>query len=185
MKYLVFDTETNGFPPKARMTQLSFCLFDDTGEIIKTYQAFCKPDGWVIPKEKFFLDNGMTTERNEALGIPVFDILREFQAALKVADYKIAHNIQFDRQIVHNEIMLAGIEISPFKFTKEFCTMLSSVAHVGAVNKWGKPGKWPNLQELHKKCFGVEFDGAHDSLADVKATVDCFLHLKNKNIFKI
>jgi len=183
--YLIYDTETNGFPPKARMTQLSFCLFTEYGEMIKLYQAFCKPDGWVIPKEKFFLDNGMTTERNEELGIPVFDILREFQDALKQARYKIAHNHNFDKQIVWNEIMFAGIEIAPFKFTKEFCTMLSAVDYAGALDKWGKPRKWPNLQELHKKCFGVEFDGAHDSLADVKATMNCFLYLKKNGIIKI
>jgi len=183
--YLVYDTETNGFPPKARMTQLSFCLFTEDGEIIKQYQAFCKPDGWEIPKEKFFIENGMTTERNEELGIPVFEILREFQEALKQCKYKIAHNHTFDNQIVTNEIAFAGIEPALFKYKKSFCTMLSTVNYVGALNKWGKPGKWPNLQELHKKCFGEEFDGAHDSLADVKATMNCFLHLKKNKIILI
>ena len=182
MNYLVFDTETNGFPPKARMTQLAFCLFNDKGEILEEYQAFIKPDGWVIPKEKFFIENGMTTERNEALGIPVFEALRKFQEALKAADYKIAHNIQFDRQIVQNEIIMAKIEPALFQYKKECCTMTSSVSFVGALNKWGKPGKWPNLQELHKKCFGEEFDGAHDALADVKATVRCFLDLKQRGL---
>ena len=183
--YIVFDTETNGLPPHARMAQLAWCLFTEEGDIIDARQDFIKPDGWTIPKEKFFLDNGMTTERNEELGIPVFTALRAFQEALKKADYKIAHNIQFDKQIVHKEMLLARVEPALFKYKKECCTMLSSVQYVGAINKWGKPGKWPNLQELHKKCFGENFDGAHDALADVKATVVCFLRLKELGIIKI
>ena len=75
MNYLVYDTETNGFPPHARMTQLAFCLFNDEGTILCANQDFVKPDGWVIPKTAFFLDNGMTTERNEELGKPVEEVL--------------------------------------------------------------------------------------------------------------
>jgi DNA polymerase-3 subunit epsilon len=185
MNYLVYDTETNGFPPHARMTQLAFMLFNDKSEVIMESQDFIKPDGWTIPKTEFFINNGMTTERNVELGIPLKDCLAKFHLALEQADYKIAHNHQFDVQIVTNEIAKAGMPLQTFANKKHFCTMLASVDYVGALNKWGKPGKWPNLQELHKKCFGEEFDGAHDALADVRATAKSFIFLKEKGIIKI
>lgn len=183
--YLIYDTETNGFPPHARMTQLAWCLFSEDGTIINAQQHFIKPNGWTIPKTEFFLNNGMTTERNEELGIPLNDALQDFLLDLSKANYKIAHNHSFDVQIVTNEIIKAGESIALFNSKPHFCTMLSTVNFVGALNKWGKPGKWPNLQELHVKCFGEEFDGAHDALADVKATMRCFLHLKEKNLVQI
>ena len=185
MNYLVYDTETNGFPPHARMTQLAFILFNEEGETLMQEQDFIKPEGWTIPKTEFFINNGMTTERNMELGIPLKQSLDKFHLALERAHYKIAHNHNFDVQIVTNEIAKVGIPLQPFATKKHFCTMLASVDYVGALNKWGKPTKWPNLQELHIKCFGEGFDGAHDALADVKATVRCFLHLKAKGIIKI
>ena len=54
--YLIFDTETNGFPPKARMTQLAFMLFDEQGNVLQQFESIIKPDGWEVPKEKFFID---------------------------------------------------------------------------------------------------------------------------------
>lgn len=185
MNYLVYDTETNGFPPKARMTQLAFMLFNDQGEELIKYQAFIKPNGWTIPREPFFLENNMTTERNEELGIPLDEALCVFNDALKQADYKIAHNHDFDVQIVTNEIAKAGMPLELFSGKKAFCTMKSTIDFVGALDRWGKPRKWPKLEELHIKCFGENFDGAHDALADVRATAKCFLHLKEKGIIKI
>lgn len=183
--YLFFDTETNGFPPAARMTQLGFILTDKDGKVLEEFQSLIKPDGWVIPKDKFFLDNNMSTERCEADGIPVYEPLRKFQDALKLCQYKIAHNINFDNQIVSKEIKLAGITHELFQFKKGHCTMLTTTSYVGALNKWGKPGKWPKLQELHVKLFEEEFVGAHDALDDVRAMVKCFFKLKELGLVTI
>lgn len=206
--YLFFDTETNGFPPKARMTQLGFILTDEFGNIIKEYQSIIKPDGWIIKDVKwylnneikdtqkatmdnaikkggFFTDNNISTERCEKEGIPVFGPLREFQEALKLCKYKIAHNINFDNKIISKEIDLAGITPELFRFKKSYCTMLTTVEFVGAINKWGKPGKWPKLEELHIKLFNCNFDGAHDALDDVRAMVKCFFELKKRKLTKI
>lgn len=37
--------------------------------------------------------------------------------------------------------------------------------------------KNPNLQEAYKHFFGVEFEGAHDAMADVRACRDVFFKL--------
>jgi DNA polymerase III epsilon subunit-like protein len=200
--YLFFDTETNGFPPNARMTQLGFILTDADGNVIKEYQSVIKPDGWIIKDKQWYLDNGaseeeaekkggfftdnnISTARCEKEGVPVFGPLREFQEALKQCKYKIAHNIRFDNQIVQNELIFAGITHQLFQFKKSHCTMLTNVKFVGALNKWGKPDKWPKLEELHIKLFGENFDGAHDALSDVRAMVKCFFELKKRGLVTI
>ena len=63
--------------------------------------------------------------------------------------------------------------------------MMSNVEFVGAINKWGKPGKWPKLEELHIKLFGCNFEGAHDALDDVRATAKCFFELKRLGMVAI
>ena len=64
--YLFFDTETNG---KAlnfnapvydlnnwpRITQLGWQLYDKDQQLISEKSHLIKPDGWVVPKEKFFI----------------------------------------------------------------------------------------------------------------------------------
>jgi len=42
--------------------------------------------------------------------------------------------------------------------------------------------KWAKLIELHKKLFGVEFDGQHDAKYDVAACMKCFFELKERGI---
>jgi len=183
--YLVFDTETTGVGPTARMTQLAYILYDADGKVIEEFAELIKPEGWVVPKEQFFIDNNMSTERCEAEGVDGFMAMRRFQDALKQCQYKIAHNIQFDKGIINTELRVRGIEPALFKFKKECCTMLSTVKFVGAVNKWGKPGKWPNLTELHTKLFNKGFEGAHDALGDVRALGKCFFELKKQGVLVI
>ncbi len=183
--YLVFDTETTGVTANARMTQLAFILYDENGNILDKFCELIKPDGWVVPKEQFFIDNNMSTERCEAEGVDGFIAMRRFQEALKLCKYKIAHNITFDKRIIFTEMRMRGIEPALFQFKKEVCTMMSTIQFVGAINKWGKPGKWPNLTELHTKLFDKGFEGAHDALGDVMALGDCFFELKKRGFYLV
>lgn len=179
--YLFFDTETNGFPPKARMTQLAFMLVREDGQVVYSYESLIKPDGWEVPKEQFFIDNNMSTERCQEHGVPVFNALRELQDNLKKANYKVAHNINFDNQIILKEMKLAGITHQLFQYKKGFCTMSTTTNFCKLPGKYGNY-KWPKLIELHDILFGEEFDEAHDAMADVKAMVRCFFELKNRQI---
>ena len=40
--------------------------------------------------------------------------------------------------------------------------------------------KWPTLEELYYKVFGCGMENAHDALADILATKECFFKLKNQ-----
>lgn len=196
MNFLIFDTETTGLPKKynarwddlenwPRLAQFAFTLMDDKGEEIDSVSTLIKPDGWEIPKEKFFIENNMSTERCEAEGVEIFPVLRRFQDMLKQADYKVAHNINFDNPIVGSEIIRAGITKELFQYKKGLCTMRSTTKFCNIPFPNGTGTKWPKLEELHEKLFGMTFSGAHDALEDVRATGRCLIECINKGIIKV
>lgn len=196
MNFLIFDTETTGLPKRynarwndfnnwPRMTQFAFLLMNQNGQELDKFEGLIKPEGWTIPKEQFFIDNNMTTERCEKYGIPIFEALRHFQSALKRCDYKVAHNISFDNAIVGSEIMRANITHELFQFKRGICTMSKTTAYCNIPFPNGRGTKWPKLEELHHKLFEVGFDGAHDALEDVRATGRCLIECINREIIKL
>lgn len=194
--YLFFDTETTGLPKKwgapatdvdnwPRIIQLAFILTDENGGVIEEYCELIKPDGWEIPNEKFWIDNGYSTEGNDANGRTIHSALRRFQEALKRSKLKIAHNVKFDNPIVEAEMIRAGVETALHKYKPGFCTMMNTTNIVGIKKSHAGGNKWPKLTELHEFLFEVGFDGAHDALEDVRATARCFFELQKRGAIKI
>lgn len=184
MKILFFDTETNGLPRdyKAsytdvdnwpRVIQLAWLLTDENGNVIRQQANLVFPDGWVVPKEKFWLDNGHSTERCADEGFPMRDLLEDFMAAKLEADVLVAHNLNFDHRIMWAEFIRHGM--TPRSGMHKICTMQTTANLCKLPGKFGY--KWPKLEELHHTLFGVGFDNAHDALADIVATKDCFFKL--------
>lgn len=184
---LFFDTETTGTPKdyKAsafdlnnwpRVIQLGFQLYDNEGVLQSEYLQLIKPEGWVIPNEKFWIDNGFSTEKSEAEGVPILDALNAFVECINKADLMVAHNLNFDYPILAAEMIRTQIKAE--RRPEKFCTMLATVDLCQLPGKYGF--KWPKLEELHKFLFGETFDGAHDALADVSATARCYFHLRDK-----
>ena len=192
MMYLFFDTETNG---KAinfnadytqvdnwpRITQLAYAVYSDAGNLIGTSSCLVKPDGWVVPKEQFFIDNNMSTERCEAEGLPIIEVLSQFVEVINHSDVMVAHNMAFDLKVVQAEMHRLGLKAT--KRPKKFCTMKETSEICKIPRKYGN--KWPKLEELHKFLFQCDFDGAHDALNDVMATAKCFFELKNTGLISI
>ena len=87
--YLFFDTETTGKAKNfnasfkdtdnwPRVTQLAWQVYNEEGKLFKSFSSLIKPDGWEVPKEKFFIDHNMSTERCANEGVPIIDILSKF-----------------------------------------------------------------------------------------------------------
>lgn len=185
--YLFFDTETNGKAKNfnapvtdldnwPRITQLGWQLYDIEEKLINEGDYLIKPDGWEIPKEQFFIDNNMSTERCEEFGIPLKEALGYFIEDIYKAEYMIAHNLKFDVNVLGAELIRT--DMLPNKKTKKICTMKESTEFCKIRSFRGY--KWPSLTELHVKLFDKEFDGAHDALDDVRATSRCFFELKKR-----
>ena len=198
--YLFFDTETTGFSAhKDRIIQLAFILADEGGTIHEEFESLIQPEDWNMPsvelfmregmteakaieRSQFWVDNGYTQEDSELNGIYIYDALRAFQEALKQCKYKVAHNIAFDNRFIEASQLRESVSPELFRFKKGFCTMKASTDYCAIPKARGYGYKWPKLQELHKKLYNEEFEDAHDALADVKATKDCFFTLKNLGI---
>jgi len=189
MHFLFFDTETNGLPKSygasytdvdnwPRVTQLAYILADIDGTTLAEHQFLIKPDGWQIPKEDFFLRNNMSTERCQEFGVPIDGVLEAFMEAKHIADVLVAHNMGFDHPILWAEIIRSGRE--PISGKVKACTMRLSTKFCNIPGKRGP--KWPTLEELHQVLFGKGFEGAHDALADIRATKDCFFELVARGV---
>jgi DNA polymerase III subunit epsilon len=191
--YIVFDTETTGTPKnyKAPMTdldnwpriiQFAWAKYDDNGNCLATSVNLIKPDGWEMPTDEFWVNNGFSQDKSIAEGIDIADVLRKFITQLQQPDILalIAHNIHFDYMITGAEMVRAGLTAGVK--VPRIDTMLISTKFCDIPGPYGP--KWPKLEELHNKLFGVGFEGAHDAMNDVHACAKCFFELKRRGIYQ-
>jgi len=67
--------------------------------------------------------------------------------------------------------------------TPSFCTMKDPRVkkYVNAKNVKNQI-KWPKLIELYNKLFDKDFENAHDAMADILATRECYFKLRSLEI---
>jgi DNA polymerase III subunit epsilon len=187
--YLFFDTETTGKPKNyratfkevdnwPRITQFAWQLYNDEGRLFKSFSSLVKPDGWEVPKEQFFIDNNMSTERCEKEGKLIRQVLELFAAELEGCKFLLAHNMDFDLPITQAEMFRIGMRCE--NRPEKICTMKSTTDLLQLPGPYGF--KWPTLQELHNHLFKCDFEGAHDALDDVTATAKCFFQIQREKL---
>lgn len=193
MNAVIFDTETNGkilnwnaklnehtldnFP---RITQLAWqkvCL--ETVEVMNEHQSFIKPNGWTIPKEQFFIENNMSTERCEEFGVPLEEVIPLIISDLQDSEIVVAHNLNFDMKVIGAEMI--RLKMSVGKQLIKVCTMEASIDYCKLPPfRYGKY-KFPKLVELYKILFDREMIGNHDAFDDVVGCRECSLQLIKLN----
>lgn len=189
--YVFFDTETNGLAKNwkapmsdvenwPRIAQIAWQIYNENEELVSEFSSMIKPDGWTIPKEQFFIDNNMSTERCEKEGVDIKPVLDKFIEDVGNSKYLIAHNMKFDENVVGAEMIRAGVSFR--EEPSKLCTMQESTNYCKMQPFRYGTYKWPTLLELHEKLFDEGFDGAHDAMADVKAAARAFFELKNRSV---
>ncbi len=191
--YLFFDTETTGIPKNynapctqsdnwPRLVQLGWIFTDAQGAEIHRGNKIVRPDGFTIPTEASDV-HGITTERALAEGEDLRNVILDFCADLNRATMFVGHNVSFDLNVVGAEFHRLGYDFRAMFQLPSFCTMLATIDFCNIPGQYGP--KWPRLQELYAKLFGHEFEDAHDAMADIAATRDCFFELRRKGIIRI
>lgn len=183
--YMFFDTETTGKADfhaqhddesQPHLVQLGALLTNAQGGELKRINRIVKPDGWTVPFEAAQI-HGFTTERCEAEGIPLSEVLTEFNTLLEppIRPVIVAHNIPFDLIVMQSAFHRAGWRdlLAPFART---CTMELMTPICRLPGRYGY--KWPKPTEAYQHCFGRTFEGAHEAFADVVACKDVFFWLK-------
>lgn len=196
-RFLFFDTETTGLPVKQgrhfsevdnwpRLVQLAFLLFDANEKLISSGNYIIKPQGFEIPYDVSKI-HGITTELALAKGVPLNKAICDFSCAVINSDYIVAHNMDFDFNIVGAEATRLGIEkhfSAIFEFRDRICTRKTTL-DLCKIPSTHNGYKMPKLTELHKHLFSSAFANPHNALVDAKACAKCFFELKKQGFYSI
>lgn len=198
---LFFDTETTGirkgnFVP--RVVQIGALLTDNDGKTVGELNLLLHPDGFEnIPIEASRV-HGFSTDFVRKHGVDRYMALSAFFAMMEQADTVVAHNAEYDMDLlqieidyyknIHNDVQAGTIWQDILSEAKVFCTMLNtrdlmklplSEAQASFFKDKGIDQKYknPRLQEAHIHYMGYDFEGAHDAMADVRACKDVYFKL--------
>ncbi len=196
MNVLVFDTETTGFvaesqPPTSAaqpdLVQLGAILFDAADNRIRgELNVIAQLDPGVRVPTGASSVHGITTEACAQYGIPLLIVMAAFNNLAKAADMFVCHNARFDTVVMQRAYHKVN-RPHPFADKPVMCTMEAAtpIIRVPPTEKMLRAGRthWkkPNLQEAYGHVTGgLSFDGAHDAMADVRATLEVWKWLQTQ-----
>lgn len=189
LMYVFFDTETTGLPRSwkapvtdidnwPRLVQIAWLVYDNEGNEVRENNFIIKPEGFTIPSDSARI-HGISTERAQAEGTPLMEVLERFASDLAVADFVVAHNMNFDEKIVGAEFLRVNMQ-NILETKGKICTMESTKNFCAIDGQYGY--KWPKLSELHYELFGTDFTEAHNAKNDIAATARCFWELRKLGV---
>jgi len=187
--YIFFDTETTGVPLNykapttdsnnwPRLVQLGWILMDSKSNKLSQHDYIVRPEGFSIPAEAARV-HGITTERALKEGRDLTEVIDEFMADFDKATFVVGHNISFDQNIIGAELVRLH-RPDVMKSKRTYCTMQAGTDFCRIPGRYGY--KWPKLQELYVRLFGHDFEGAHNAMADIEATQECFWEMHNRGL---
>ncbi|MBP5423845.1 MAG: 3'-5' exonuclease [Paludibacteraceae bacterium] len=188
---IVFDTETTGMPKSMddpvfessswpHIVQISWVAVKDNA-IKKKEDHIIKPDGFSIPSESVAIHritNAYAAKYGESLEV----VLSEFCSDVQASKVVVGHNLDYDQKVVLAELYRLQKRGNPFSCKVMVCTMKQSVNYCAfpGKNRWSF--RYPKLEELYKKLFNKQMEGAHNSMHDVEATYECYKELIKQGV---
>ena len=159
-----FDVETTGLSPiEDYIIQLAMVKFDSqTFQIIDSRNWYIEPAHTYTITSGVYEDHGLTKEFLQENGVSLKDIAPEILQFVDDSDYLTYNGNSFDVKFIYKDLALFGFEfpIEGKVFYDAFS--LYKIYHPST------------LSAVYKSYTGEELDGAHDALADVKATIKVF-----------
>jgi hypothetical protein len=209
MFVLVFDTETTGLPKTKvinettirylpHIVQLSYMIYEvDSNKIVKISDNIVKiPENVELTKESIAI-HGIDRNKMNEKGRPIVEVLREFLTDIDFIDLIIAHNIDFDINMIIVELYRCSMDTNnsrvkeinlpvtvQLQYMNRYCTMKNSI-ELCNIKKFSKTSgkeyvKFPTLSESYLKLFNEKPNNMHNSLNDIYACFRCFYKLKYK-----
>jgi DNA polymerase III subunit alpha len=196
-KYMFVNIATSGLPDRApggyhdfkktkhydrcRIVQLVWTVTDSDGNVISSKNYIIKPDNFNIHREASKL-HGITKDIAYAKGIDMNKVFKEFLKDIQTCELLIAHNIEFDYNVLMSELFRNKQKDLMFivKFIKKMCTGSATKSLLKLPTKSAYDDyKMPKLTELYKWCF-KENIGKYDVQGNIDALVKIYSHLKQK-----
>jgi len=171
VRLLAFDTETSELlsdktKDTCKIVQLSWVLYDTITHDQEENDFILNIDQEVTNSHI----HRITTEMSKK-GYNFSDIYQMFFDDLRECDFILAHNIQYDLNMLEVELFrLEEYDLIDELFAKRY----KDTMHMGAKNN---KGKYPTLIGLHEKLFIQPFDNAHSAIEDVRATLACYIEM--------
>jgi DNA polymerase III epsilon subunit-like protein len=182
--YCIVDIETTGFPQMVNdkkiypeILQVAWVLTNSKGTLLKKKSFITDSDFFVKNMSSDFTNIDFEVAR--MVGFPINEIMSKFVEDLKISDFIVSHNTDFDIDILSN-YFLVNFNTNPFSKKKIICTMKSSVDYCKIESRYGF--KYPKLNELYEKLFNYKISNSHNAEIDVLHTLKCFKKLKKLKI---
>lgn len=203
MRILCFDTETTGITPRCQpsfsnikdwpyIVQLGFILYDtDENKVLVKHDFIVDVNehGVQIPESASKI-HGLTNAMCKERGLPIHNVLNCFLHCIQNCDMVVAHNMDFDwdminaeilRQLIMNNTKLERDLIQNTPKIIKYCTMKNTIelCRIEAVNKHTGETyyKYPKQEELHNCLFGSKPNNLHNAFNDVLVCIRCFYKL--------
>ncbi len=184
--YLIFDCSAIDKPKNwkapfsdtfswPRMIHLSWIILDKDLKPTDNQDYIIKPEGFSVTPEiekHSRIDQEDIKKKSESLE----QVLNAFEQSLKEVYYVLAHNLNFNENVLAAEYLRKGINHSLFRKSR-ICIMQESTFYCKLPSKRGGY-KWPTLSELHAIIFQKAFSPPNNARADVIAATRCFKALK-------
>lgn len=175
MILVCFDTETTGLDvQKEHIIQLSLVKFDtDNWSVLDQRDWYILPEGdFTIPAEAeavhhiskdFLLEHGVSLRS-------IYDELIHFIGSHDMLSY---NGNGYDAPILHYNLQRAGLKFDFTNRTWYDALLLERIHTAGMVDENGEK-LHNNLTSAYTRYYGHPFEGAHNSLDDVMATIEVF-----------
>ena len=175
MQLVCFDTETTGLDvQKEHIIQLSLVKFDtDDWRILDQRDWYILPEGdFSIPAEaeavhhiskSFLQENGVSLRS-------VYDELINFTNGCDILSY---NGNGYDAPILYYNLQRLGLSFDFDHRTWYDALLLERIHTAGMVDENGEK-LHNNLTSAYTRYYGHPFEGAHNSLDDVMATIEVF-----------
>jgi len=205
-RVMIFDVETTGLLPRDRtgipltelphILQISFVIFDTQyWRVVKSVDFHINVPSTVEISPLITELTGITREKCDS-GTTILNALLEFQKEYMLCNMIVAHNIQFDREMIRVEMernreqiltfdtnMIFNAEYEKSVNKEIYCTMQMgrNVCKIESLTKTGKTYfKSPKLIELYEHLFGMSPKDLHNSLVDTYVCLRCFVKMRFK-----
>lgn len=194
MNLLFFDTETTGLPDwhkpsdaphQPHVIQAAAILTDAEGNELDVWNTIIQPGPGARMEPEAFKAHGISLQRAAAEGVPLVEAWERFAGMIDRAQGVVGHNVSFDIRIMR----IAGTRATGRKWECPLpnrCTMRMStpVVRIPPTERMLAAGftkfKNPNLTECVRFFFDEDHSGAHDALADVRASKRVYFALKER-----
>ncbi len=191
MKIIVFDTETTGFPVRdGKLEQqpyiVQFAAIEGEIDDDKNYTETGRYNILIRPRIN------IPFSASQVHGIYDKDVenapyieeeIDTIMRLLNGADIVVGHNVSYDEEIIGYELERIG-RAGEYTPAQVICTMKGSTEYCKLQGR-GFSYKPPKLAELHKFLFEEWFEGAHDAMIDVEATMRSFIELVKRDVIQL